>query len=163
MNAKCGVVELVYQDLAEDCQFVSHRPASSQITILGSNFWVKYWPLQRQQDLWPLTRGLWFLPWLQMTSSDLSRPLMDLNYLLSHLDFASLPSLPSSHSCSLSSALVTNHKAYIYEALISFLSFPFSVKAVFTQAVVGALDDIVQHTRGAGGGSAGGKLDCCRG
>lgn len=48
MNAKCGVVELVYQDQAEDCQFVSHRPASSQITILGSNFWVKYWPLQRR-------------------------------------------------------------------------------------------------------------------
>lgn len=58
MNAKCGVVELVYQDLAEDCQFVSRRPASSQITILGSNFWVKYWPLQRQYDLWPLTLGL---------------------------------------------------------------------------------------------------------
>lgn len=99
-----------------------------------------------------------------MTSSDLSRLLMDLNYLLSHLDFASLCSLPSSHSCSLSSALLTDHKeVYIYKALISFLSFSFSVKAVFTQAVVGALDDIVQHTRKAGGGSAAGSLGCCRG
>lgn len=65
----------------------------------------------------------------------------------------SLRSLPSPHSCSLSSALVTSHKVPTQKLLISLLPFPFPVKAVSTQAVAGALGDIEQHTRSTGGGA----------